>query len=169
MGSDYQKMSNFLMFIATASKNLSEESMGAMLAPETLEQASKCKDGRQLMDLIDSLKLPELQQKKLDDPGTFKADPVLDEMLSTGKEPARVDIEDRAMSAGMSDAKASGTFTEEVSDGASDGSQAGAVVGGVIGGFGGGSVGCAAGAVVGAVSGAVGGAVGGAIKWAVGD
>jgi len=167
--SDFEKMSSFLMFVATTSKFLSEESIRTMLSPETLEQASKCKNGRQLMELIDSLNLPELEQKTLGDPEHFRTDSVLDDLLQAGKSPDRKDIEERAIIAGMSDVKASGTFSEEVSEGASSGAQAGAVVGGVIGGLGGGSVGCAAGVVVGAVSGAVGGAVGGVIKWAIGD
>lgn len=166
---DFEKSSEYLIFIARIGKYLSNESINILLSSQTLEKTSQCKTGRELMELIDSLELPELQQKKLTLTEGFKADPVLDKILQTGEFPTQMDLEDRIFKAGMSDAKASGTFTEEVADGASGGAQAGAVVGGVVGGFMGGSVGCAAGVAVGAVSGGLGGALGGTIKWAIGD
>lgn len=183
-GQDYKAFSDFSKFIATASRCFSGESMERILSPETLEKASRCKNGYELLALLDSLKLEELAHTPLipetpsgSEPGcvdVFKPDPELGVLLTTGKLPERAILEGKILladigSGGMGGGKKGKTLGEDVSEGASGGAQAGAVVGGVIGGLGGGSVGCAAGAVVGAAAGAVGGVVGGAAKWLLKD
>jgi len=168
---DLEKLSDFVKFISEVTKPLSRESVNKIFAVETLQAASECKSTQEFLQMIDSLKLPELKDKEF--MKDFRMDYGLsfDKFLKTGEIPPENDLE-RIIKILKQPASRGRSLYDDVVDGAT----AGVIVGAGIGAFAGGlvtspagGVGSSVGAMAGAIAGAVGGAIGGVINWALGE
>lgn len=167
---DVKKIGDYLCFISESTKTLSNESTETLFSANTLKMISKCNNSLEFLQLIQSLNLPELQDKRLapltgENSASLRR---LDVFLSKGELPA-----DEQLSALVSDLQQK--VRKDFADHVADGAMAGAAVGAAAGAVGGGlvtspvgGVGASVGAMAGAVAGAVGGAVGGAVNWALG-
>lgn len=159
----YRNTAELMRLIAEVSKSLSQESIVKVFSEKTFQKAAKCKNTNEFLAFLQSLELPELKGKFIQQREGGGTHEILDNLLSKGQIPSNEDIAASIHAL----THPSRDLISSVANGAAVGATAGAAYG-TVGGVISGGIGAIPGAIGGAIAGGIGGAIGGAINWATG-